>query len=487
MTPSAAPNWCERLRRTAPGRLLRPRTHTCAAPQAEQLEAELPAADQGLAAPLAGDAAAGADARVALARVLRTKDCSGLRKASLIALARHWGYRCDIWQRRPAAVPPPAAGESHKRRRTGAHAAAAPLQPHSVPRLVADPGTLALRPEAVAAEPRAAVVALQSLLQRALSPLAADAAATYAGERALAAARASPQGLRGQGLPDRLRENAKLLQVMAWLVAHVSAQQHLIAGWRAQLTSCAPDGGSAAAWAALRGCEGPTAAVLRTLTETVSAGEADSARIRAQVQAAMPPGTALAPAQLAWWAELDEGATSVLRMLAHADAASAPLRCAPFAAYLDAADAVAAFAARFVADVDAAFRRRRAWMQALHDADVAADAGAPPLLADDMQPWAPQAQMQAQAPALAVPALTLLMSSNADPARAVLASATPGGLPAAAPELKAAPPPPPRPFGAGAEAYSPPGGAAAHAPGWAEDDMFDLLLAGEFCFSVWNT
>ena len=394
-----------------------------------------------------------------------------MRKASLIALARHWGYRCNIWQKRPAGVPPPL-GESSKRRRIVVQ------QPElSVPRLIADADTLALRPEAVAAEPRAAVVALRGLLQRALAPLAADAAATYAGERTLAAARATPHGLRGQALPDRLVENARLLQVMAWLSAHIAAQRHLIAGWRAQLASGAPDGSSTAAWAALRGCEGPTAAVLRTLTETVSAGEADSARIRAQVQASMPPGTPLAPAQLAWWAELDQGATAVLRMLAHADAASAPLRCAPFAAYLDAADAVAAFAARFIADVDAAFRRRRDWMQALQAADVAADA---PLA--DGRAWAAHARREGDA--LPVPALTLLMSTNADTARAVLASATPGGVLAAKLDAKAASAPMQQ-FGAGAQPCPPGAAAYAHAGAAADDDAaFDALLAGEFC--VWN-
>ena len=449
---------------------------TSAFPQAEQLEAAQPVPGHGAAAAAAEGAAAAADARTALAQLLRNKDCSGLRKASLLALARHWGYRCDIWQKRPEGLPSPPAEGSKRRRLLVAQQPAPSL--HAVPRLIADPAMLALRPEAVAAEPRAAVVALRGLLQQVLAPLSADAAATYAGERTLAVARATPHGLRNQALPDRLVENARLLQVMTWLSAHITAQRHLIAGWRAQLAAGAPDGSSTAAWAALRGCEGPTAAMLRMLTETVSSGEADSARIRAKVAASMPPGAALTPAQLSWWAELDEGATSVLRMLAHADAASAPLRCAPFAAYLDAADAVAAFASRFIADVDAAFRRRRDWMQALHDADVAADAGAAPPT-DAMRSWA-----DAKGEALPVPTLTLLMSSNADPARAVLASATPGGMIATPLNVRAAPAPV-QPFGAGAEPCPP--GAAAHVPAGAalDDDAFDALLAGEFC-GVWN-
>ena len=405
-----------------------------------------------------------------------------MRKGSLLALARHWGYRCDIWQRRSV---PASLGHGSKRRRCGSQAARSPRggAAASVPRLIADPATLALRPEAVAAEPRAAVGALHSLLNQVLVPLACDAAATYAGERALAAARATPQGLRGQALPDRLRENAKVLQVMSWLAAHIAAQQHLITGWRSQLTCGATSGGPVSAWAALRGCEGPAAAVLRVLTDTLSAGEADSARIRAQVQASMPHGE-LAPAQLAWWAELDEGATAVLRMLAHAGAASAPLRCVPFAAYLDAAEAVADFAARFIAAVDAAFRRRRDWMQALHDADVAEAASAAAVAADGMHAWG----MQAHAQAGAVPALTLLMDASPDPVRAVLASATPGGMSAAA--LSAldakAVPSPQLAFGAPAAGPGSPAAAALPATGGADEDVFDMLLAGEFC-GVWNT
>lgn len=439
---------------------------------------------------------------LALARLLRAKDCSGLRKASMLSLARHWGYRSDIWQKRTAA-PPPREGGS-KRRRGPARAprgviaddeawqsalarltAANPgALSSSHPRPLADPGTLALRPDSVAAAPNAAVAALRALLTHSLAPLAGAAAATYAGERALAAARATPQGLRGQALPDRLRENTRLLQVMTWLAAQVRAQQQLVAGWRANLHAGALDAPAAAAWAALRGCEGPTAAVLRTLTEVVAAGEADSARIRAEVHARTPTGT-LAPAQLAWWAELDAGASAALRMLAHADAASAPLRVAPFEAYLDAADAVTAFAARFVADVEAAFRRRRAWMQALHDAHEAETTGNGRFTALDAD-GAVAAQASAAQPP--VPTLTRLMCSRADHALAVLAAATPGGIPVAVAGMPPAPPPLLDAKGApalgsgfghghghGGDALGPPQHALVP-----EDDVFDLMLAGEF-------
>lgn len=426
----------------------------------------------------------------------------------MLSLARHWGYRSDIWQKRCVA-PPPRDGGS-KRRRGPARAprgviatdddawqsalarltAAQPMgssHPRPLPRPLADPGTLALRPDSVAVAPNAAVAALRSLLTHSLAPLAGAAAATYAGERALAAARATPQGLRGQALPDRLRENTRLLQVMTWLAAQVRAQQQLVAGWRANLHAGALDAPAAAAWAALRGCEGPTAAVLRTLTEVVAAGEADSARIRAEVHARTPAG-ALAPAQLAWWAELDAGASAALRMLAHADAASAPLRVAPFEAYLYAADAVTAFAARFVADVEAAFRRRRVWMQAMHDADEAETTGNGRFTALDAD-GAVAAQAAVAPP---VPTLTRLMCSRADPALAVLAAATPGGIAVAVADMPPAPPlaslvdAKAAPLGSvlfGGPGHGHHGGDAMGPPQHAlvpEDDVFDLMLAGEF-------
>ena len=113
--------------------------------------------------------------------------------------------------------------------------------------------------------------------------------------------------------------------------------------------------------AALRGEEGPADAVMRVANSVLAAGAADCARIRAEVLA-HAPGSQLAPAQRAWFTEVDAGVEEGLRMVAHAQAAAAPMRLSSFDAYLQASEAVIGVMEVYISASIAAFRRRRAWM-----------------------------------------------------------------------------------------------------------------------------
>jgi hypothetical protein len=350
-----------------------------------------------------------------LAKLLREKDCAALRKHTMVCLARAWGYRCDIWHRRPrAGRGRPRAGPRPPKRKArsaspaplhapaacGAAAAPDDDDPHSLlddaddalwadalgpcddgalvqrappspaVRWPTDPLAIALRGPA-----GSAMDALRGLVGGSLMPLARASACSWAGERALAASRGCARGLRAHRLEERLKDNTKCLQVMQSLRCWVSGQQAQLRSWRAQIAAGVPDAGAAAAWSLLRGVEGPMDAVLRMICAVVSAGEGDSRRLRADVLA-HAPGASLAPAQLMWFAEVDVGIGDTLRWVAHAQVAGTPMRVASFHAYLEASDIIVGMVAQYVADAICAFQRRRLWMTEMEApaAEVLSDA-----------------------------------------------------------------------------------------------------------------
>ncbi len=105
-------------------------------PSERERAAELAEAAAAAAAAGAGaDADADADAEEALPpacapanlpAVLRAKDCSALRKAHLLWLARTWGYKSDVWRRRGTRARAPVGGNAAAAAAAAAAHAAAP-------------------------------------------------------------------------------------------------------------------------------------------------------------------------------------------------------------------------------------------------------------------------------------------------------------------------------------------------------------------------
>jgi hypothetical protein len=259
-----------------------------------------------------------------------------------------------------------------------------------------------------------AVDALRALVRGSLMPLARDVTCAWAGEQTLAAAQAhlcraaaaataaaaaaagdaalADDGMRAASAAtaaacvSRLAANAQSLRCLRRVTTWVGQQHALVRGWRAQLATGAPDASTAAAWAHLRGTEGPMEATLRALLQVLSAGEADAARTCAAAAAATAPFAAASPpfAELlrVWEGELDAGVSGTLRWVAHAQAASAALRISSFDAYLEASELILELAFGYMTATVAAFTHRRAWMCALagvagEEAAEAAAAAAP--------------------------------------------------------------------------------------------------------------
>jgi hypothetical protein len=105
-------------------------------PSERERAAELAEAAAAAAAAGAGaDADVDADAEAALPpacapanlpAVLRAKDCSALRKAHLLWLARTWGYKSDVWRRRGTRARAPVGGNAAAAAAAAAAHAAAP-------------------------------------------------------------------------------------------------------------------------------------------------------------------------------------------------------------------------------------------------------------------------------------------------------------------------------------------------------------------------
>jgi hypothetical protein len=439
----------------------------------------------------------------------------------MVLLARVWGYRADIWQRLPSNAPGggggkasssdgDGAGSKRKRERrsraqqrsAAALAAAAAAEDddewqaglaraaglatshchvtrragvgaggHTTPYggMAGAPACVLGRPATSALvahpPPSADVAELRQLVRCALAPLARDAARAWAGEGARhALAGASPAA--AQALcAARLGDNAALLRVARKAAAWAGAQHALLRGWRQQLAAGAPDSRAAAAWARLRGGEGPADAVLRALAQLLLAGGADSRAARARDAAAeadrlfpegvsqesasgvVPPMDAAAGAALlTWQAELDGGVADALRWVQGAQRASAALRAphagASFSDYLEASDVLCELAFAFLTAVAAAFAHRRAWM--LQVAGVDESAPVPPpqrcerLLRLVQQP--PAAAHDAAAEEEARAAAWAATAAAATQHMVVVASVPPPDEGTAWPEL--APPPP---------------------------------------------
>jgi hypothetical protein len=166
-----------------------------------------------------------------------------------------------------------------------------------------------------------------------------------------------------------------VLRCLRRLATWIGTQHALARSWHAHLAAGAADAAADAAWAHLRGTEGPMDAALRTLLQVLAAAEADARDARAAL-APPPPAEALSVLRV-WREEVDAGIGASLRWVAHAQAAAAPFRIGTFAAYVEASELILELCFRHVTAAAAAFAHRRAWMVALagEGADAAEASG----------------------------------------------------------------------------------------------------------------
>jgi hypothetical protein len=373
-----------------------------------------------------------------LAHVLRTMNTAGLRKKSMIHLAREWGFRCDVWCRKGAGRDEEAsrdalAGEPaapRRAQRDGAADEAEPPAPASKRRRSAPARASAAAPRASAAAPRAAVDddgddwddALE-LIASADAPQHADALQLSSCADPAAASHRLPAGIvfalaQQQPGPGALQALRSLVQNAFTPLASSAAAQYVgeralqaaLAAPRAQCDLALPDRladntrllhvaqwllaflarqtAVTRDWRAQRACGAPEERAVEAWDALRACESPVEAALRVlsetfaageedsrRLRAQMRARAPLSPAALAWFSGMDEGIRDSMRWMAHAQAAAAQMRLAPLDAYLEASELLLRFASAFMMNVSTAFARRRQWMLELAPGRVAAPVG----------------------------------------------------------------------------------------------------------------
>jgi hypothetical protein len=319
---------------------------------AQKLRSQLAAtsewSDPEARAALASRCGAAAAGGAALAALLRTKDCSALRKRHLLCLARAWGYKSDLWR--------PKRDRKADNRATAAVCTmtdfatlTAALTADALTAHVA--GVLRpLRDEAarVHAGPRARALALNLALSGAAS---SDASAAIA---AAAAVISAPH------VTDAYVANTRATaRVAAWVAAQMRLELGTLVTWRAELARLGPDEASQAAWKALSGEPSPAERVFRALSLTLAVA---SSHTRAVAQRAVAHHGGLDTFEAANVDELHAGVAASLEFVGRAEALLAQLRFGRFELFLHASGALVAEAVAYAVGMSTATDARAEWL-----------------------------------------------------------------------------------------------------------------------------
>ncbi len=289
----------------------------------------------------------------ALAQALENKKTSALRKAHLLLMARHWGYRSDIWSVRHDRAADRAMEQLRQR-------AVAQQQAMPLCRL----GESAFASAAgVWDESNLAPEAVWLFTRKELRPLSMRVAAAFAGDAAKAAAAAHGAE---HITPSAVAEVRKVAELAPGLLAQLGFVHGALTSAQRALP---PHLAASPAWQAL---SAPPFSVAEVMLRGVLEAGISTVSLVARTSSRRLRKGGLSPGEAAWIAEMESSHTSTLALLHQVARVLTAFRAAPLESFLDVAGTLLETIIVLVTSLGSAAVSRERWMRDIIDARGAA-------------------------------------------------------------------------------------------------------------------